>query len=391
MTIKNFGLYIHWPFCVSKCPYCDFNSHVRAHIDEDLWTQSYVKELNFWGQKTTGRVLSSIFFGGGTPSLMSPQIVEAVLSRIGNYWKLSPDLEITLEANPNSAEQTKFKAFKEAGINRLSLGIQSLQPEALHFLGRAHGREEALRALEMASQIFDRYSFDLIYARPNQTLEQWEQELEEALGFAGDHLSLYQLTLEQGTAFYTQWKRGQLHLPDEKIASDFYEQTQEIMTKAGFPAYEVSNHARPGQESRHNLIYWRGQEYGALGPGAHGRLHLGSLTKTQRWATQNYRLPEKWLQAVQEQDHGLEQQVNLSQEEYFHEFLIMGLRLYEGVLLQDLEEIGGPSLEKKFSFTKMTHLIEEGFLKQQEGRLKPTFKGIMSLNAVLRYLVDVAK
>ena len=389
MTTKNFGLYIHWPFCVSKCPYCDFNSHVRAQIDEDLWRESYLKELDYWGKKTADRTLSSVFFGGGTPSLMAPKTVQSILNRLSDYWSLSPDLEVTLEANPNSAEQTKVEAFRDAGVNRLSLGIQSLREDALKFLGRAHGRTEAIRALRMAKQTFDRYSFDLIYARPDQTLGQWQEELTEALDFAGGHLSLYQLTLEKGTAFYTQAQSGRLHLPEEQLASDFYELTQDITTSVGLPAYEVSNHAKVGQESRHNLIYWRGQEYGALGPGAHGRLHEVSDTddKVQRWATKNFRAPERWLQAVAEHGHGLEEQLKIEPEEHLTEFLMMGLRLYEGVAIADIETIAQVSFTQRFSPSKIEDLTAENLISLQSGRLKATSKGLMCLNSVLRYLL----
>ena len=399
MIVENFGLYIHWPFCVSKCPYCDFNSHVRAQIDEDLWTRSYLKELDFWGQKTTGRILSSVFFGGGTPSLMAPQTVQAILSRLSHYWSLSPDLEITLEANPNSSEQKKFEAFRAAGVNRLSLGIQSLREDALKFLGRAHGRPEAVHALEVARQTFDRYSFDLIYARPNQTLKQWQEELTEALAFANSHLSLYQLTLEKGTAFYTQAESGRLNLPEEQLASDFYELTQEITADAGLPAYEISNHARPGQESRHNLIYWRGQEYGALGPGAHGRLHISSDQQSkvqlslikprtiQRWAIKNYRAPERWLEAVAQHGHGLEEKIEILPDDHLTEFLMMGLRLCEGVAITDIEDISQISFTQTFPIEKINNLITEGLILVKNGRLCATPKGLMCLNGILRYLL----
>ncbi len=391
MKTKNFGLYIHWPFCVSKCPYCDFNSHVRAQIDANLWTESYLKELDFWGQKTSGRILSSVFFGGGTPSLMAPETVKAILSRLSNYWHLASDIEITLEANPNSAEQAKFEAFRDAGINRLSLGIQSLREEALHFLGRAHGREEAIRAINMARNTFDRFSFDLIYARPHQNLIEWQEELEEALEFAEGHLSLYQLTLEKGTAFYTQAESGRLHLPEEQLAGDFYEWTQMRMTQAGMPAYEISNHARLGQESRHNLIYWRSHDYGALGPGAHGRLclkqdHHQNLL-SPRYALKNFRTPEKWLQTVKEQGYGLEEQIKITQEEHLTEFLMMGLRLREGVAIGDMESITGKPLADSLSLSKIEHLVAEDLLVSSPERLQATSKGLMCLNGILKYLL----
>lgn len=382
MMDEKLGLYIHWPFCVSKCPYCDFNSHVRDPIDEEQWEKAYVRELDFLGSQTRGRKLVSVFLGGGTPSLMAPQTVGAILDRLSNYWTLDPSLEITLEANPNSAEQEKFRAFKSAGINRLSLGVQSLYDSSLKRLGRAHGRHEALRALSMARQTFERFSFDLIYARPQQSLREWREELQEALTYAGSHLSLYQLTLEKGTAFYTQAQAGRLQLPEEQLAGDFYEITQEIMEKAEMPAYEISNHARSGEESRHNLIYWRSQDYGALGPGAHGRV----FEEGKRWSTKNFRTPERWLRSVQETGNGLEERVEVSRDEQMIEFLMMGLRLREGISLARFETLARQPFERIFPPEKLLPLITEKFLVKESDCLKATRRGQMCLNAVLSHL-----
>jgi putative oxygen-independent coproporphyrinogen III oxidase len=382
-TKESLGIYIHWPFCVSKCPYCDFNSHVREQINPTQWQEAYLKELDFLGSQTSRRLLTSVFFGGGTPSLMDPRIVESILDHLSHYWCLDPTLEVTLEANPNSAEQEKFYAFKAAGVNRLSVGIQSLYDTSLKFLGRAHGRKEALQALQLAQKIFPRFSFDLIYARPSQSLQEWRQELEEALTYASSHLSLYQLTLEQGTAFYTQAKAGRIHLPDERHATDLYELTQEIMERAGMPYYEISNHALPGYESRHNLIYWRSQDYGAIGPGAHGRLSQ----KGKRWATKNFRTPERWLKAVQEKGNGTEETLEITLSEQIDELLIMGLRLREGISLSRLENL----IEKPFFHIlhkeKLASFIEQRFLNLEHDKLKVTPKGHLYLNFLLRELI----
>jgi len=379
----TFALYIHWPFCVSKCPYCDFNSHVRNHIDHKKWEEAYLQELDFLGRQTSGRTLTSVFLGGGTPSLMAPQTVAAILTRLSHYWSLDPSLEVTLEANPNSAEQEKFHAFRAAGVNRLSLGIQSLYDLPLKFLGRAHGREEALHAISLARQTFERFSFDLIYARPQQSLQEWRDELEEALTHTGSHLSLYQLTLEKGTAFYTQAQAGRLHLPEEQLAGDFYELTQEIMEKAGMPAYEISNHAQPGEASRHNLIYWRSHDYGAIGPGAHGRLHMDQ----KRWATKNFRTPERWLQSVQGIGNGLEEKLEITPPEQLTELLMMGLRLREGIAISRLEALAGQPFSQALSSSKLDLLIAEEYLALDNFTLKATAKGQLCLNTVLGHLL----
>jgi len=294
--VMLFGIYIHWPFCKSKCPYCDFNSHVSDQIDQVRWRDAYFTSLAYWLPKTQDRKVDTVFFGGGTPSLMNPQTVSDILSFIKEHWATDPDWEVTLEANPTSFEIPKFEAFREGGVNRVSIGVQSLREDDLKFLGREHTLDQARDAIRSAARIFDRSSFDLIYARPNQTLEAWRDELEEALEMAGGHMSLYQLTIERGTPFYTRHARGEFEIPEQDAAADFYDMTQQMMQSAGLPAYEVSNHARAGEESRHNLIYWRYGDYLGIGPGAHGRITM----EGQKFALRDHRAPDVWLSRVQD-------------------------------------------------------------------------------------------
>ncbi|MDX1736711.1 MAG: radical SAM family heme chaperone HemW, partial [Alphaproteobacteria bacterium] len=302
--MKEIALYVHWPFCQSKCPYCDFNSHVRETIDQRQWQDALLAELDHAFEESGERELKSIFFGGGTPSLMSPDIVYGIIDKALALWPSEKTPEITLEANPTSVERARFQGYRDAGVNRLSLGIQSLDPDVLKFLGRLHSVDQALHAIETAREIFDRYSFDLIYARPNQSIAEWQKELKDALEMAGDHLSLYQLTIEPGTSFHTRFRLGEFEMPDENLAASFYEITQSIMIDAGLPAYEVSNHARLGQESQHNLVYWRYQDYAGIGPGAHGRVYMRNGPQgAGKYATFRERLPEKWLQSVQQNGH----------------------------------------------------------------------------------------
>lgn len=378
------ALYIHWPFCLSKCPYCDFNSHVREKIDETLWQETLLKELNYFGNLTKGRSLKSVFFGGGTPSLMAPKTVATLLEKLSDYWQLQDDLEITLEANPTSIEANKFREFKSAGINRVSVGIQALKDQDLKFLGRTHGRDDALKALTIARNIFERFSFDLIYARPQQTVKQWQEELKEALTLAQGHLSLYQLTIEHGTAFYTAHQRKDFTVPDDYLAADLYEATQEMMEKAGLPAYEISNHARPGQESRHNLVYWQGQDYAGVGPGAHGRLTFDN----EKFSFKGTRAPEVWIKAVVEKGHGIDEKVKLSAEDVFTERLMMGLRLREGIPRKDLENLsGGREFETLFQNSALEVLKAENLIKWNEDTFKLTAEGLQKLNGVLTFLL----
>ncbi|HJU16754.1 MAG TPA: radical SAM family heme chaperone HemW [Stellaceae bacterium] len=376
------AVYIHWPFCRSKCPYCDFNSHVRAGIDAARWTRALLADLDSEAALLPGREIVSVFFGGGTPSLMPPETAAALLDRVHKLWPVAPALEVTLEANPNSAEADRFRAFAAAGVNRLSLGVQSLDPAALRFLGRAHDRAEALAAIARARESFARFSFDLIYARPGQTVPQWRRELDEALSLAGGHLSLYQLTIEPGTGFATLAARGAFAVPDEDEAAALYETTQDRLAAAGLPGYEISNHARPGAECRHNLAYWRYEDYVGIGPGAHGRLtHDGA-----KHAAQRRRAPEKWLEAVEGTGSGVEARTALDRDTEIAEMLMMGLRLTEGIARQRLEQAAGSDLETLFG-ARLAPLVDGGFLEVDETRLAATAAGRQRLNAVLAALL----
>jgi len=376
------AVYIHWPFCRSKCPYCDFNSHVRDNVDEARWTRALMRDLDHQAEFAAEHAVGSVFFGGGTPSLMPPETVAALLDKIRSCWAVAPDLEVTLEANPNSAEADRFRAFAAAGVNRLSLGVQALDPEALRLLGRAHDLEEAIAAIERARDIFPRFSFDLIYARPGQTNAAWRRELDDALRLAGEHLSLYQLTLEPGTAFATLARRGELSLPDEETTAALFEMTQDRLGAAGLPAYEISNHARPGAECRHNLTYWRYQDYVGIGPGAHGRLTRGGA----KYATRQYRLPEKWLAVAEATGTGIEETATIDRETVIEEMLMMGLRLVEGVSRARLERLAGRDAETLFG-TGLPLLIDGGFLTLDAQRIAATTAGRQRLNAVLAALL----
>jgi putative oxygen-independent coproporphyrinogen III oxidase len=376
------AVYIHWPFCKSKCPYCDFNSHVRERIDEARWRAALLAELAWWAEQTEGATVTSVFFGGGTPSLMEPSTVAALLQAIAGYWHVAADCEVTLEANPTSVEAARFAALREAGVGRVSLGVQALDDAALKFLGRGHNAAEARAAVDLARAAFPRFSFDLIYARPSQTAVAWRQELAEALALAGDHLSLYQLTIESGTAFATAEARGDFDLPDEDTAGALYEATQEALGAAGLPAYEISNHARRGAECRHNLAYWRGQDYLGVGPGAHGRLTSGPA----RFATRQLKAPETWLAAVEGRGHGTEEMVRLSPAERRGELVMMGLRLAEGIARDRFIAATGLGFEDAFG-DRLAPLVEGGFLELTDASLRATSAGRQRLNAVLGRLL----
>ena len=380
---SSFGLYIHWPFCLSKCPYCDFNSHVHDRVDHDAWREALVREINHYAAMTPGRVLSSIFFGGGTPSLMHPETVAAAIDEAQKRWNFSNDIEITLEANPTSVEADKFTAFRRAGVNRVSLGIQSLREKDLEFLGRKHNVGEARRAIEIAGNTFDRFSFDLIYARPHQTVAAWKEELEEALTLSGGHISLYQLTIEPGTAFFAQHARGDFMIPNDMAAGDLYEATQDILGAAGMPAYEISNHAKPGEESRHNMTYWRYGDYVGVGPGAHGRITLDGHKK----ATRAHRAPEIWLNDVTVKGHGAHPFEDVTPDQRMTEALMMGLRLSEGVPLSRLEHESGRTRDTFFDEKKIKALSDEGYLTLTDTHIAATASGRQRLNALLSYLV----
>ena len=375
------ALYVHWPFCKAKCPYCDFNSHVRESVDAAQWGTALEREIRRGATQTTRRPLTSIFFGGGTPSLMPPQVVEQVLAEAERTFGFAPEIEITLEANPTSVEAERFAAFRRAGVNRLSLGIQSLVPQQLAFLGREHSANEARAAIDLAATHFPRHSFDLIYALPGQTPQQWEAQLTAALPLTNGHLSLYQLTIEPGTRFFHQHQSGQFTLPDEQEAEAFYKLTQQLMQAAGMPAYETSNHAAPGQASRHNLAYWQGNDYLGIGPGAHGRLMRGE----QRMATLQWRSPEKWLEGTAN-GTGEESALPLTQREELEERLIMGLRLIEGIDAAAFAQRTGHPLFTLWKPEILEPLYAEGLLQRNSTHLRPTPRGHLLLSSLTGYL-----
>lgn len=382
---RGFALYVHWPFCVSKCPYCDFNSHVRESVDAARWTRAYLAELRHYAEAGIGRgeTLTSVFFGGGTPSLMPPDTAAAILEAARHHWALAPDVEVTLEANPNSAEAGKFAAFAQAGVNRLSIGVQSFDETALKFLGRAHNAGEARRAIEAAAKAVARYSFDLIYARPGQGQESWRAELRDALILAGDHLSLYTLTIEPNTGFAGAAARGVLTPMGDDEQAALYDLTQEIMEAAGMPAYEISNHARPGGASRHNLVYWRSGAYLGLGPGAHAR-----FTSADGWsAVQNRRKPEAWLDAVEADGHGREVESAVGPRERAEEALMMGLRLSEGVWAENLRAASGLTLDEVIPRERSAPLEQAGLLLRTPERLIVTKAGRAVLDGLLARLL----
>ncbi|WP_029603945.1 radical SAM family heme chaperone HemW [Kozakia baliensis] len=377
------ALYVHWPFCLAKCPYCDFNSHVRETIPQARFGAALRRELAFDAARLGRRPLRSIFFGGGTPSLMSPETVAALVEDATRFFDPAPDLEITLEANPTSVERGKLAAFREAGVNRVSLGIQSLNDEALRLLGREHSGTQALAALETARSLFERISFDLIYARPGQSLADWRAELDTALNLVSDHLSLYQLTIEPGTRFEALHRQGKIVLPDEELAATLYETTAEKAGEHGLLPYEVSNYARPGAESRHNLVYWRYQDYLGIGPGAHGRLTLGN----KLYATRRHRAPEPWAERVEREGHGNTQEILLSTDERAREALLMGLRLSEGIDAARFQARTGLALEDCLNPTIFSAALEENYLERTSERLRATPEGRLRLEALLGALV----
>jgi oxygen-independent coproporphyrinogen-3 oxidase len=373
----GFGVYVHWPFCAAKCPYCDFNSHVRREpIDEARFARAIAAELKATAARVPGRTVSTIFFGGGTPSLMQPATVAAILDTVAQHWRVAPDVEVTLEANPTSVEAGRFRGYRGAGVNRVSLGVQALDDRALAELGRMHTAREALDAVAIARGVFDRYSFDLIYARPGQQPEQWADELRQALAEAGEHLSLYQLTIEQDTPFAALHAAGKLRIPQEDLARALYDTTQELCAAHGLPAYEISNHARPGGECRHNLVYWRAHEYAGVGPGAHGRLDIDG----DRHATATEKRPETWLTRVESEGLGLITDDVLIREESADEFLLMGLRLAEGIDIARYERLAGRPLDP----VRIALLAGHGLLQTTPaGRLRITLPGFPILDAVV--------
>ncbi len=375
----GFGLYVHWPFCQAKCPYCDFNSHVAREIDHNAWVRAYTTELTRVASETQNRVLNTIYFGGGTPSLMDPDTTAAIIDTAKSLWPVANDLEVTLEANPGSVEAGRFSGFHDAGVNRVSLGVQALNDTDLRRLGRIHTAQEARTALDVAHNYFDRVSFDLIYGRQDQTLDEWETELKQSLTLSSDHISLYQLTIEDGTAFADRFARGGLSgLPSEDLGADMYQTTLNICANHGLAAYEVSNFAKPGAESRHNLIYWRYGDYVGIGPGSHGRVTIN----TNRFATECISAPDKWLSAVNTGLTELPRQ-KLSPHEQANEFLMMGLRLSEGLDPARYLALGGQELDHD----KVKYLCDLGMLAFQNNNICATTQGRLVLNAVIRELL----
>ena len=380
----TFAVYVHWPFCKSKCPYCDFNSHVREKIDGEAWRDALLAEIDHYAALTPGKTVTSVFFGGGTPSLMDPHIAGAVLDRIAMRWAVADEPEITLEANPNSAEAERFAAFKAAGVNRLSIGVQSLDDKALKFLGRGHDVREAKRAIDRAASLFDRFSFDLIYARPGQTVEDWSKELKAALELRPTHLSVYQLTIEAGTQFKTLFDRGDYSLPSEDEQERLYDATQAILEDARMPAYEISNHALAGQESRHNLVYWHYEDYVGVGPGAHGRITQDG----KRVATRQAKAPETWLEQVHGQGHATAEWTPLERATSVDEALMMGLRLSEGIDAARFARVTGAELEgpDALDTARVERMIRDGFIARTPTGLGATAQGRKVLNGLLAAL-----
>ncbi|MBO0711098.1 MAG: coproporphyrinogen III oxidase [Acetobacteraceae bacterium] len=380
--MEPLALYIHWPFCLAKCPYCDFNSHVRERIDQARFADALRTELAWEASRLGRRALRSIFFGGGTPSLMDPATAALLIEDARRHFAPEPDIEITLEANPTSVEAGRLAQFRAAGVNRISLGVQSLDPAALALLGRQHSAGQAIAALETARALFPRLSFDLIYARPDQSEAGWRAELRRALGLAADHLSLYQLTIEPGTQFEARQRRGEIALPGMECASRLYQATEEEAARFGLAAYEVSNYARPGSESRHNLVYWRYGDYAGIGPGAHGRLSVdGRLVATRR-----HRAPEPWAERVEREGHGSTSEETLAPDERAREALLMGLRLTEGIEEARFRGRTGLGLEEATDQAVLAQAIEAGYLTRKAGRLAATRDGRLRLDALLSAL-----
>jgi oxygen-independent coproporphyrinogen-3 oxidase len=374
-----FGIYLHWPFCLSKCPYCDFNSHVAATpVDHDAWRSAFLAELARYAGQTGGRTVTSVFFGGGTPSLMDPRTAGGLLEAVAGHWTMASDVEITLEANPGTAEADRFADFRAAGVNRLSVGLQSLDDRALRFLGRAHDAKQAIRAVELARKLFPRLSFDLMYALPGQSAADWQAELSRAIDLAADHLSLYQLTIERGTAFYGAYARGEFQLPDEDLAAQLFEQTAAMTEAAGLPAYEISNHAVAGAECRHNLIYWQGDDYLGIGPGAHGRLTMDGHAD----ALQQHKAPERWLAAALRGDADSERNT-IDPRDRQVELVMMGLRLSAGLSAVGFARRAGIPLATALDPAGLRRMIEDEFLVWAGDHLQTTPRGRLVLNAVL--------
>lgn len=374
MRQNQLSIYIHWPFCLSLCPYCDFNSHINSNIDHLLWLGAYKKEILFYQEKIKGRYIKSIFFGGGTPSLMEPKTIEGIIGLIASIGIVDEETEITIEANPTSYEAAKFHDFKAAGINRVSIGVQSILDERLAFLGRKHSAKEALKVLESAAGLFDRFSFDLIYATPNQQLNSWSSELQQALKFAAGHLSLYQLTIEKGTPFYNLYRKGKLVPVVDEVASDMYELTNDILSEDGYSAYEISNYARADHECKHNLCYWQYDEYLGIGPGAHGRIHKEDKEVMAVMMIHN---PQKWLEQVLVLDHGIQKENMLGKREVIEEILMMGLRLKKGLSIKKFKELTGQEIQYVLDQDFFALITKQGLIELEDDHLKLTGRGFL--------------
>jgi oxygen-independent coproporphyrinogen-3 oxidase len=384
---KNLSIYIHYPFCKSKCPYCDFNSHVKNGIDNERFLQGYLRELDFFAQKLKNRKVETIFFGGGTPSLMPIFLVEKILEKISQIWQIDKLCEITLEANPNSFEAEKFKEFRKAGINRLSIGIQALNDVDLKFLGREHSAAEAIKTIETASKIFDNFSFDLIYARPKQNLEDWKKELETAISFGTKHLSLYQLTIEKGTKFFSQYQKGEFKMPDEELSAQFYETTNQITKDHGFELYEISNYAKKSFECSHNLVYWQGGDYLGIGAGAHSRIYLNDNFE-QRHAIMMVHEPMAWLKKAEEFGAGIQSNEIISANELSEELILMGLRLKQGIDDEIFKFHFNKKLTEIFDFEKLEILVQQGLLEVSKNNIKIPDKARLLTNAIIEKITN---
>ncbi|NNE84953.1 MAG: coproporphyrinogen III oxidase [Alphaproteobacteria bacterium] len=381
-TPDTLAIYVHWPFCRSLCPYCDFNSHVSEQVDHARWRAAFVSELDHYAEIAGPRRITSIFFGGGTPSLMAPETAAAVIDAIADRFTLDAHIEITLEANPTSTEATRLAAFADAGVNRVSLGVQALDDEALKFLGRTHSAADTLSAIQLAAETFQRYSFDLIYARPGQSVIQWQDELAQAIALSRGHLSLYQLTIEQGTPFFMAQARGDLDMPDEGVSAALFETTQDMMTAAGIPAYEISNHAAPGQECRHNMAYWHYRDYIGIGPGAHGRITADGNIH----ATRQHRAPEIWLRRVEGRGHATQTDEPLDTQSVIAELAVMGLRITDGITANNFRARAGVTLDEVIEPAVVKRLQEAELIVYDSAGLRATPAGLQRLDAVIAAL-----
>ena len=379
--LQDLSIYIHYPFCKSKCPYCDFNSHIKKQIDEEKFALAYEKELEYFSSKLKNRKIKTIFFGGGTPSLMPVNLVERILNKISDIYQIDKNIEISLEANPTSFESQKFKDFKKVGINRLSIGVQALNDSDLKFLGREHSASEAINTIKTASKIFDNYSFDLIYARPNQKLNDWQKELEQAIKLSPNHLSLYQLTIEKGTPFYSQHKNKEFKIPKENLAADFYELTNELTAKNTLDLYEISNYAKKGNECQHNLVYWQSKDYLGIGAGAHSRVYFDD--SKNRSQIVNYHDPKKWCEEIIKNQNAIQQLKETSQDELLEEVILMGLRLEKGIDNKIFQQHFAKNYQELFDIEKLRNLVNLGLLALSKNNIKITNKGRILTNSVI--------